>query len=436
MIKIFLGPRLTSVCEAWCDEKMRYGQVSIFYNFYQYKFISLENYEFLRNKAKFTRDDFHGTCLSPFAVSASKVRTTRCWMEHDDWVELIKMRRDESEIVDLLPPIMAIYPCYSTLKHILLKVASNAKLKGDSLIPLHVMFNYRIPAKLIAAYYERLVKHRPKNVFASFPKIYYGMEDLDYLVAIRPIIQPLFPQHYIWALRTIIWSNLSHVGIDRVITTILESHELFFGKARFCWLFEFASIYRSGLSDAQLDRFLPVFNEYCASSLNPGSPSKIVIRSHQLMLCLFKSQHNFWAPKFFLWFLSDSCWFDRRSRYHLISYLRKTLTVIPWIFDSLSPYLCELDANERFVAEQNLAIFIRRIMDAGTWANNVRWERTDEIVKKFLTIVNPASSRKLVGLIYYPHAVSRAFLNFDYDLESADPDVIRYNFLKMRSTMH
>jgi len=439
MIKTFLGPRLTSVCKAWRIHRLSYAQVSIFYNFYQYKFISLDSYEILREENGFARADFYGTCLAPYAISVNKSRCGENTLDHADWIELIKTRKTGVEVKRLLGEILSVYPSYSTLKHILLKVAANTKLNGDKLIPLHVMFTYHIPAKLIEAYYKKLVKHRTENVFASHRMVGYGMEDLDYFVAIRSVVQPLFPQQYMRALRTVILNTpVGHSDIDRNITVILESHDLFAGEtSRFVWLSEFAVNYKSNLSDAQLERFMPVFNDYCAvTSSNPATQLKIVIHSHQLMLCMFKSQHNFWAPKFFLWFLSDSNWFGRRCRFQLLAYLRDNPTVIPWIFDSIGPYLRTLRGCEQRAAEQNLAVFIRHMMDAETWMDKLRWENTERIVKKFFTVVDPISLRKLVGLIYYPHAPPSAFLIVDCDLASTDPDVIRYNFLKILSTRH
>jgi hypothetical protein len=437
MIKTFMGPQLLVKCTAWINYKRGYTQISIFYNLYQCKLICLDHFEFLRTRSGLTTSDFRGTCLSPFACSASKDRPVRNWRKHLEWVEVVKTKKKGVEIEYLLEMITRINPCYSVLKHILLKVASNSKLQSDKLITLHDMFNYSIPAKLIEAYYKKIATRMTENEFARHRMVGYDASHLDYFLAIRSIVQPLFPYEYMRALRSILRNtNQNHPDIDRIITAILESHALSTGESRFVWLSELASNYTYNLSAAELDRFVPVLEEYClAASLAPITPSKIVIHSHQLMYCIFGRPKNIWAPRLFLWFLSDPKWFDRRAAVQFLSHLRKDNQVIPWILDSLGPYLCTLEANERFEAEQNLASFIHRMMDAGTWANNQRWERTEAIVRKFVSIAEPTSLRKWIGLIYYPHAVPRTFLNYDYHLESTDPDIIRYNFLKMRSTV-
>jgi len=356
-------------------------------------------------------------------------------MFHIDWIETVKSRK-AGEPTPLLPHIFALHPSYLILKHVLLKVAFNSKLESDKLITLHDMLNYRIPADLIKLYYDKIKERLPNNEFATCRVIGFDGNWLDYLLAGQSVLQTSFPREYIRAFANLIQnSSREDAHIDRAIAALLKVYESTSSEVKFTWLPTFAYYYKSNLSDAQLSRLLPIFNDYwLAVELRQIAPLKIVLCSHQLMLLMFTTPNNSWAPRYFLWFLSDLAWFKRRSnQFKLLNYLRDDAVAIPWILGSLKSYLPTL--GDRLVSEKNLARFFRRMMNKDTWLSRTRWNLSEDIIKGFLAIVTPGSQRKLVGFIFYPHSVSRAFLNYDYDYESTDIDVIKYNFLKMRLTV-
>jgi len=440
MIKVNIGgERLTAMCENWGVNSLRYTIVAMQYNFYEHGLISLENYEFLRGRVGFRPSDFRGTCLSPLGVTADRSRLEKNAMIHVPWVRLAKSRKAGDSVPNVIGQVISLQPSYSMLKHILLKFASNPKLESHKLITLHEMIGTKIPASLIKLYYEEIGKRIVDcNVFATHNRYAVTGAYLDYLLAAQPVLQSLFPREYIRLLANILlYSVKEEAHVDKTITEFLKVYENLLPKDKFSWLPAFCTSYKSNLSDAQVSRLLPAFNDYWVCvELRQIPIFKTPLCSHQLMLLMLKSTNNAWAPRYFLWLLSDREWYNGRAlTARLLKYLRTDSVTIPWILGSLTSYLPILQASERSEAEQNLADFFRRMMDKNTWRDESCWRSDDGIIKKFLDTATPGSQRSLVGYMYYPGAVSRMFLNYDFDYESTDPNVVKYNFLKMRASV-
>lgn len=438
MVKVKLGTQLEEICDRWCRPRRQYGRVSVFYNFYYLKMISLGCYERLRAKIGFAPQDFKGTCLAPFGVSSLKIRD-RSFMKHAKWINRLKSRksRDEKEHKQLT---LTLHYCisfqlnFSTLKHILLKVANNSALEGDKIITLQMMTKERIPAKLIQIYFAALNKRNPNNMFAAHRRRGFSNDHLPYFRAARAILLPLFPQFYMFVITTMIRNTpTENVGFDEILTELLSAHEADTrqGFYRFDWLHIFVQHDKlSKLTEMQLSRFLPVIKNYMELQRAAGYPSSIKIESNILMALIFQNAIPD-AAILLLWMISDPQW-KHRNRAVITSFLRKSNSLGPTI-EALQPYLIQFrQVNQDYTLK--VAEFLRFMMDEKTWKSRKRWEIGD-VVEKLLAVAHPDSLRALIGLIYYPHRTPAKFLVHDFDLQSQDPLVVRYNFLKMQSAI-
>jgi len=437
MVKVKLGSQLESVCDRWCRSKREYLMVSIFYNFYYFKMISLECYERLRAKVGFAPQDFNGTCLAPFGVSSSKNRD-RSWVRHTKWIRLTKSRKPldskQSDKFDPLAECRSVQLNFSTLKHLLLKAANNSAIQIDTFVTLQLMVEDRIPAKLIRIYYDALNKRNPKNVFATHGRHGFGSGKLPYFKASRAILLPLFPEFYMFAIVTMIVNNSKgKASVDEIITELLSAHEADTrtGLDRFDWLHRLVERDQiSELTEMQLSRFLPVIKNYVELQRAADYPTPIKIESNILMVLIFQNAIPD-AAILLLWMISDPQW-KFQNRAILTSFLRKSNSLGPTI-EALQPYLI----RRRRVGQDytlKVAEFLRFMMDARTWKSGKRWEITDT-VEKLLAVAPGDKLRALIGFIYYPHPTPAKFLVHDFDLQSQDPLVVRYNFLKMQSAI-
>jgi hypothetical protein len=437
MVKVKLGTRLEEVCDRWCRSRLEYGRVSVFYNFYYLKMISLECYERLRAKVGFVPQDFKGTCLAPFGVSSLKIRE-RSFKKHTKWISRLKSRKplDEKEYGNLhiLFHCLSYQLNFSTFKHVLLKVANNSAFEGDKLITLQAMVENRLPAKLIQTYYAALNKRNPKNVFVTHNRHGFSNSHLPYFRAARAILFPLLPKFYMFAITTMVRNTPKEkVDFDEILTELLSAHEADTreGFDRFDWLRIFVEHDKlSKLTEMQLSRFLPVIKDYMALQRAADYPTSINIESNVLMLLILQNAIPD-AAILLLWMISVPQW-KQRNLSGLITFLRKSNSLGSTV-ETLQPYLIRC---RRVNQDHTLKIaeFLRFMMDAKTWKNGIRWE-IDSVVEKLLAAVHPDSLRALIGLIYYPHRTPAKFLVHDFDLQSQDPLVVRYNFLKMRSAI-
>lgn len=437
MVKVKLGAGLEKVCDRWCRSKREYGMVSIFYNFYYFKMISLECYERLRAKVGFAPQDFNGTCLAPFGVSSSKNRD-RSWVRHTKWIRLMKSRKPldskQSDKFDPLAECRSVQLNFSTLKHLLLKAANNSAIQIDTFVTLQLMVEDRIPAKLIRIYYDALNKRNPKNVFATHGRHGFGSGKLPYFKASRAILLPLFPEFYMFAIVTMIANNSKgKASVDEIITELLSAHEADTrtGLDRFDWLHRLVERDQiSKLTEPQLLRFLPVIQDYMVLQKTASCPTPITIESGAFMLLIFRNA-ILDAAILLVWMISDTQW-KHWDIVAFITFLRKSGSLRS-IIEALQPFLirCRQVNQDRTV---EVAQFLRFMMDAKTWTDDGRWEISD-VVETLLEVANPNSLRALIGLIYYPHRTPAKFLVHDFDLQSQDPLVVRYNFLKVRSAI-
>ena len=420
-----------------------YPKLGIFYNFYDCKFISLQQYDALRTELGVTLGNLKGTYLYLLDTSSKTNRPKSNPPGVKGYLNYFKTpATDNLPNYQLHRELLIYEPCQKLLKSMLIKLAKNTFRETEVHLPLHYMLEFYFPAHLISSFYKQLNVKRPNNNF-GIPDKSLNLEPnhLPYLLSIEDVLRPLFPQSYIFSLvKILLRTPYISSQINVIVAKIVEVHNSFplDSPEKFKWFEYFTETYRSHLAETQLEFVLEVFAEYM--QVHGPTPKPLHPISHQMMIVIARAERICWRAAFFIWFVHDDLWVHRENNTRILAHLRRgNLHCALFPFDvivEMQNYLRKIPKKMRVLYQISVAKFLATITAPEYWDSKTPWQdsRSYEFVKQFLVCVaklgDPDDIRKCVGIIYYPREPPQEFLTLVCDLQSKDPDVIRYNYLK------